>query len=617
MISFKLFLENQRRLQERLTISLDLSDPIEKNFKSSLDKDYDFADNIIRWYRNSKKEGMSSSELTSIYKTNLDNLIDLLNDYKDCIKKIRSAGKKSLTVSIKTRKGSNQSFGIDDLDKFNFLDIAQNFIKAVCDEAAKLSTVSTGKAKYQITNEDAKKIYLLDFSKNVALWVTEGPDRDTTNKLVYQLWNNVEDADSKMNRGDVWGNPKEFSPYCTHSENHWKSYSKKAYNNDPKNYKQFWYLKKIPEANYVKGDLTNKNVQKIFEKMSGTGADTIICMNDSINEMLDRYDKKVEDISKLEFSNEIKDLQDKNFEKANDRRYKFKDGTYTFSSKLYKEFLFLKDQVPSELLNDINEKDILPEVVEGSIRINSSVAFETFLKYSKNLKTVTGDFTCAHCTSLESLEGAPEKVGGDFICVDCDSLDSLEGAPEKVSGDFICAGCTSLESLEGAPKEVGEDFICDRCHSLKSLEGAPEKVGGDFNCYFCKSLKSLEGAPEKIGGDFICSGCTSLESLEGAPKEVGEDFICDRCHSLKSLEGAPKKVSGDFKCANCKSLKTLEGAPKEIGGDFICSGCESLKTLEGAPEKVGGKFDCSRCDSLTSYKGKPKHIGQFISNSYY
>ena len=94
MISFKLFLENQRRLQERLTIPLDLSNPIEKNFEAKLDKDYDFADNIIRWYRNSKKEKMSSSELTSIYKTNLDNLIDLLDEYKDCVKKIKNAGKK-------------------------------------------------------------------------------------------------------------------------------------------------------------------------------------------------------------------------------------------------------------------------------------------------------------------------------------------------------------------------------------------------------------------------------------------------------------------------------------------------------------------------------------------
>ena len=55
----------------------------------------------------------------------------------------------------------------------------------------------------------------------------------------------------------------------------------------------------------------------------------------------------------------------------------------------------------------------------------------------------------------------------------------------RVDAFFDCAGCTSLTSLEGAPQKVGRDFYCSNCTSLTSLEGAPQKVGGDFRCSDC------------------------------------------------------------------------------------------------------------------------------------
>lgn len=72
---------------------------------------------------------------------------------------------------------------------------------------------------------------------------------------------------------------------------------------------------------------------------------------------------------------------------------------------------------------------------------------------------------------------------------------------------FSCSSCSSLTSLEGAPEQVGEDFFCTFCHSLSSLEGAPKEVGGEFYCYDCTSLKTLVGAPKKAGGNFDCSDC--------------------------------------------------------------------------------------------------------------
>ena len=66
---------------------------------------------------------------------------------------------------------------------------------------------------------------------------------------------------------------------------------------------------------------------------------------------------------------------------------------------------------------------------------------------------------------------------------------------DKVGGDFSYAGCTSLTSLEGAPQEIGGSFYCYNCESLTSLEGSPTEVGGSFYCYDCESLRSLEHLP--------------------------------------------------------------------------------------------------------------------------
>lgn len=165
--------------------------------------------------------------------------------------------------------------------------------------------------------------------------------------------------------------------------------------------------------------------------------------------------------------------------------------------------------------------------------------------------TVEGDFKCAHCHSLISLEGAPQKIKGDFACYTCSKLKTLEGGPKEVGGNFVCDWCESLTSLKGGPKEVGKDFHCNYCDSLKSLEGAPQKVGCDFECVECSKLQSLKGAPKEVGGNFVCSYCPNLKSLEGAPSIVGQTFNCNGCHKLISLEGAPKQVHS-FRCSSCK-----------------------------------------------------------------
>ena len=132
----------------------------------------------------------------------------------------------------------------------------------------------------------------------------------------------------------------------------------------------------------------------------------------------------------------------------------------------------------------------------------------------------------------------------------------------NIKGNFDCANCYSITSLEGAPKEVEGSFFCNHCRSLISLRGAPEKISRGFHCSFCNSLKSLEGAPKEVRGDFNCFNCDSLISLEGAPEKIGWIFNCHHCNSLISLKGAPKEVGGSFRCGRCKVKFTEEDVKK-------------------------------------------------------
>ena len=75
-----------------------------------------------------------------------------------------------------------------------------------------------------------------------------------------------------------------------------------------------------------------------------------------------------------------------------------------------------------------------------------------------------------------------------------------------VKGSFSCSHCNSLKTLEGAPKEVGSDFTCSNCNSLKSLKGAPEIVKGNFTCYNCGELFTKDDIKKisKINGNINC-----------------------------------------------------------------------------------------------------------------
>ena len=77
--------------------------------------------------------------------------------------------------------------------------------------------------------------------------------------------------------------------------------------------------------------------------------------------------------------------------------------------------------------NVINSKKSI--VISDTDLVNGKLPF----KFGR----VDGDFDCYKCTSLTSLEGAPQEVCGNFYCSDCSSLTSLKGSPQKVGGEII------------------------------------------------------------------------------------------------------------------------------------------------------------------------------------
>lgn len=326
-----------RIMSENLTIPENPDDKVEKELRRKLDKNYDHADRIIRWYRADKKAGTDEKELKRMYVSNLDNIKDLLKTYDEYIGKLKKLKMHSKPVEIETDKGRKIQFDpVKDFDKIRRLSGARKLISALGNIAHSDATIDVDDQKYAITDKDRKNIKIVAFTEHVVCWQTQG--YETTNKLVYQLWRNP----NTIGRGDVYGDPDEQTPYCTHSRNHWDEYAEE-YGDD---YKQFWYLirmdngnvakmsalnkmssekytneRKNPDivnremelkksAKYIIGDLTNPEVSRTFNLMSYSGPYTIIAMNDSGNDFLDKYDNEFYSFSHLQYGDEVKKIDD-------------------------------------------------------------------------------------------------------------------------------------------------------------------------------------------------------------------------------------------------------------------------------------------------------------------
>lgn len=189
----------------------------------------------------------------------------------------------------------------------------------------------------------------------------------------------------------------------------------------------------------------------------------------------------------------------------------------------------LKDII-LESLDDNNEeikqiKDFIKKNYSRSLNIRVSKEKNSDDKY---IVTCTNNYVelSQDATAITNGIFVWGEIPGSFDCAMNDNIDTLYGAPVKVGGYFSCSECESLLSLEYAPKEVGT-FTCSKCNSLKSLEGGPEIVHDSYSCSKCKSLISLKGSPKAVKY-FRCDGCKSLKSLQGCPKDI-DKIKCNDC----------------------------------------------------------------------------------------
>lgn len=137
------------------------------------------------------------------------------------------------------------------------------------------------------------------------------------------------------------------------------------------------------------------------------------------------------------------------------------------------------------------------------------------------------------------LEVQFNEIGYNFS-FEFSKLESLKGAPKKVGGVFDIRRC-GLHSLEGGPEEVGS-FDADG-NPLESLKYAPRLNGKEkfasYSIFDC-GLTSLAYCPEEIPGDFICTS-NKITTIDDMPRKVtGSMYIDD--NKITSLKGIHKRI---------------------------------------------------------------------------
>ena len=433
-------------IKENLTIPQNKDDKIEVELYKKLEKNYDHSDRIVRWYRNSKKSGVKENELKKTFVDNIVNIKDLFKTYDsyiDSLKKMKLLNKK---VEIENNGKKLYFDPVKDIDKIRRLEGFQIFVKAIGDMIHSGTSIETSVQKYAITDKDRKDIKLVGFSEHVMCWSTKG--YETTNKFIFQLWQN----DKTLGRGDVYGDPTEQTPYCTHSKEHWDDYS----DGNP-NYEQYWFLKKPDDDNltYVEGDLSNENVVHIFKSLKGQGKDLLIAMNDSNEDFLNKYDEDFDDFRVLEYGNEVKNINNKIlviiYKKYNNK---------------VNEILSNVDKINLKTIPKRLKKKITSIIIPNNVKNIGVDAFSdcVLLKeiYIPNSIISIEDSAFEECKSLTSII-IPDSVTniGTNVFYECSSLKEIT-IPDSVTriGGMTFYGCSSLKSIyvKGNIEKIKEVF---------------------------------------------------------------------------------------------------------------------------------------------------------------
>jgi len=231
---------------------------------------------------------------------------------------------------------------------------------------------------------------------------------------------------------------------------------------------------------YQKGNLTDENVARIFNLMKGTGPKSILAMNDTGNDFLDRNDEHFSGWDALNYGDEIKKLTEDVLDR--DAHVKMNIGG--------KDIIIKNDRtvrVKGEREKGYTTGDIM---IDGDVR---DYGFIT------------------------SLEGCPEKVNGKFEVRVMWKLQSIKGCPKEVEGLFRVFDAP-IETLEGCPKVYadmkGRKEISIGRTEIKNLKGIDPEFDGHLEI-FENELTSFEGMPEKC--NWLEVDELNIESLKGLP----------------------------------------------------------------------------------------------------
>lgn len=106
----------------------------------------------------------------------------------------------------------------------------------------------------------------------------------------------------------------------------------------------------------------------------------------------------------------------------------------------------LNEVVQTDLEKLLTEYNITDYSIrnDGLVDVNGHVElnYKNFTKLPINFGHVAGNFSCAYCHNLQSLEGVPTSIDGNFSCYNCDKIKSLDYLPKQITG-MIFLGLTS------------------------------------------------------------------------------------------------------------------------------------------------------------------------------
>lgn len=251
----------------------------------------------------------------------------------------------------------------------------------------------------------------------------------------------------------------------------------------------------------------------------------------------------------------------------------------------------------AHLAKDVASELIITEWIKEHYR--GMGPYEVEMSEALNIKHDWNDLSFRDEKTSDGKYIVDFKGNLEFYSSDRDKLKSLTNDMfvwGNVDGSFAYNTYGGkLETLEGAPMRVGRRFTCNGSSKLKTLEGAPEYVGGSFNCNLNRSLTSLKGCPKYVGGHFAVAQNAKLKKLDYMPDHIGTSIHLDHCKSLESLDGLPKVVNGNLYINGCVNLESLKGCPVEINGKFCFDNCKKLVSLDNMPIKVTGAVECRRC----------------------